>query len=486
MKFIYVVFSFLFFTSAAYAADSYFSVQVSTTSKYEDALYAYSKLKDNPNARIEKISNAYAVRMGAYRNRDEALPLLTKLKQNHRDAIIINCYIIENRIMQSNNLNIPGDAKGGKKPSSDVPVPDTKTPLPSPSRPTAVQTEKMIVAASKIPEPPKITAINADDFLKAGIQNHRERKYDLAIGSLSHYLSLVPKSRQRVSALLILGKSLDEMNKPRQALAVFSRIIEQFPGSPEATLSIVAMADIGLAQLGLKYPIGMKGAEYVIDPVLGYDVALLKRVPSSSIEYVYYQKGRALWKKGQYIESYQLMTQLLKEYPQTIYYNEIIGSLKGGVLTLINQYQQAGDHLSAANIFLQGRKSGAIGADDSDIILKVARSFAYLGLYEDAVKILSNLRTNLKAGSPNEIDTVLAEIETIRPADVKNLPRDREKWDLFESGRSYLMNDDLPSAEQTLTNLKNKGGEPFWSKVSDYALQEKQWVEKYLGHAEKK
>jgi tetratricopeptide (TPR) repeat protein len=202
----------------------------------------------------------------------------------------------------------------------------------------------------------------------------------------------------------------------------------------------------------------MKGSEYVRDPVLGYDVALLKKIPASTSEYVTYQKGRALWKKGQYIESYELSTQLLKDFPNTLYRKDIIHTLKSGTLTLMNQYQQSGDHLSAANIFFQGEKSGVINANDLDLILKVSPSLAYLGLYNEAIKILKSLRSNPKSVLPSEIDNALAEIENIKPGKMNHQPRDSVKWDLFESGRAYLTNNNLPLAEQTLSNLKNIGG----------------------------
>jgi tetratricopeptide (TPR) repeat protein len=487
LKIFYLVFILLAFVSNAYAETGFFSVQIMTTSKYEDALHHYSGLKNHENARIEKINNAYAVRMGAYQNREEALSLFKELKQIHADALIIHCFIEENRIMQANNLKIKMGVETSESVSQETRVKNLKGTLPQPSSPPSANKTKIIPAAiAVVTELPASTPLNVEEFLKTGIQNHHDRKYDLAISSLSHYISLMPKSRQHVSALLVLGKSFDEFNKPRQALGIFSRIIEKYPESPEAVLSIVAMADIGLAQSELKCLVGLKGSEYVRDPVLGYDTALFKKIPASTIEYVTYQKGRALWKKGQYIESVELMTHLLKEFPNTLYRKDIIHLLKGGTLTLMNQYQQSGDHLSAVHIFFRGRQSGAIDANDHDLLLKLSLSIAHLGLYDEAVKRLSTLRNNPKSVLPSEIENTLAEIEKTKSGMLNQPPRDSGKWDLFESGRAYLTNNNLPLAEQTLSNLKNSGGEPFWSKLSNYALDESKWTQKYIGQVEKK
>jgi TolA-binding protein len=230
--------TFLSFVTSAYAEDGFFSVQILTTSKYEDALHRYSGLKHHENARIEKINNAYAVRMGAYQNRDGALSLFKELKQIHADALIIHCFIENNRIMQANNLNIQMGVKTSETASQEPRVKNLKVTTPPPSPPPTNRTEKIPIAIPSVSELPAISPSNIEDYLKTGIQNHHDRKYDLAINSLSRYISLMPKSRQRVSALLVLGKSFDESNKPRQALGIFSRIIEQYPESPEAVLRI--------------------------------------------------------------------------------------------------------------------------------------------------------------------------------------------------------------------------------------------------------
>jgi tetratricopeptide (TPR) repeat protein len=239
------------------------------------------------------------------------------------------------------------------------------------------------------------------------------------------------------------------------------------------------MADIGLAQPELKYPIGEVGAEFVLDPVMGYDAALAKSLPRSSEEYVYYQKGRALWKKGQYLEAYRLLSDLLKRVPQTPYRAEIVHTLKTGALTLVHQYQQSGDHLSAANIFLQAKKAGAITAEDLPVLLKASVSLAYLGLYDEAVQLVTPLKKAAPKTAQAEIDRTLAELEKVRPSDVPQGSKDREKWELFESGRAYLHTNDLPQAEEALNQLKGDGGEPFWSKVSEYAIEEGKWSQKY-------
>ena len=78
------------------------------------------------------------------------------------------------------------------------------------------------------------------------MQSYHEGNHEGTISSLSKYASLTPKSQQRAAALLIIGKSLEQMKRPKSALDVYGRIIEQYPDSPESLFSIVAMADISV------------------------------------------------------------------------------------------------------------------------------------------------------------------------------------------------------------------------------------------------
>jgi hypothetical protein len=55
------------------------------------------------------------------------------------------------------------------------------------------------------------------------------------------------------------------------------------------------------------------------------------------------------------------------------------------------------------------------------------------------------------------------------------------KWSQFQSGRQYLSKNQPALAEKTLTDLKTGGGDPFWSKIAEYAIEENRWVQKYHG-----
>jgi len=513
LKNIFIAFALFPVVSMAYADNSFYCVQVSTTINLEHAINTYQELKTSEGARIEKIDNAYVVRIGASQNRVKSVSLLKQIKSRYPGAYTRTCIKDSNRIIRGNILvhqkkegadqsNRSGQSIQKKKKGNQPPPPGHSAQKkemgdqPPLAGHKTVKTEErplqpypnppVDVIDNKKTEVTKTSAINVEDYFKTGMQNYQDRKYDSAIGALSQYVSLSPKGNQCASALLVIGKSFEEKNNPRSALRIFSRIIEQYPNSPEALLSIIAMANIGVVNSAIKYPICWQGAEYFRDPLYAYDTVLVKNLPEQMIEHVQYQKGRYLWKMNRYRECCDTYTTLLNKYPNTAYRKEIIGTLKAGTVNLIDQYHQSGDYVSAANLFFQAKKKALIGADDVDIMMKLALSFAHLGLYDISSNILNTLKTNIKSKISADIEKTAAEIENIKIASAPSQLSADTKWQLFQSGQEYLNSNNLPLAEQTLSQLKNTGGEGFWSKITEYALEDNKWTQKYRGYFGKK
>jgi tetratricopeptide (TPR) repeat protein len=55
-------------------------------------------------------------------------------------------------------------------------------------------------------------------------------------------------------------------------------------------------------------------------------------------------------------------------------------------------------------------------------------------------------------------------------------------WSIYGMGRGYSELKNSEMADKTFSELKNKGGEGFWSILADYALREFSWNEKYPVH----
>ena len=499
MKIIVFVLTYLSLVTIVYADNQIYAIQVLMARQHENAVYVYENLKDHQDVRIEKINDAYYVRIGAYQTKTKALSLLKQLKMTHTDAFLIKYVIDKQRIVQGNH---PTDQQKAKKTPSlpstnlmakhpDVPThPPAAIPISTVGKslesPKALEGPKQSSEISKkLPDIQKQSTGTEEDFLKAGMQSYHEGKHEGTVSSLSKYASLAPKSQQRGVALLIIGKSLEQMKRPKSALDIYGRIIEQYPDSPESLFSIVAMADISVTNPGLHYPIGKKGAEYVRNPVSAYDTVLLKNVPVPMIEHIQYQKGLALWKLKRYEQARQAQTDFLKKFPDTAYRKDVTVMLKDSTAVLINKYSHLEDHVSVANLFFQGWKSRLITTEDVDTLLKSSSSLFYLGLHDDSLKILNTLKKSAMGKTSADIDKAVAEIEKKRAIGLMDyLPSDA-KWKKFQSGREYLSANNLTNAEQTFSDLKKSDGDPFWSKITEYALEENRWTQKYRWPVEK-
>jgi len=464
----------------SYADNSYYCVQVLVTGKHENAVHIYKELRTHKDARIEKINNTYAVRVGAHRNRVKADRLLKELKNTYSDAFVKTYTIDSKAIVRKNML------AGQKK--------EKKTPAIPPKRQEVKHENKQQQSPPAPPAPlndskqetAKASATGGEDYFKTGMKYFHERKFDSAVSYLSQYISLSPGGDQHATAFLVIGKSFQEINRSRSALRIFGRIMEKYPATPEATLSIIAMADIGVSDRALKYPIGMKGAEYFRDPVFAYDTVSVKNIPVQMTEHIQYQKGRFLWKTGRYKESWDVYTTFLKESPNSAYRKDIMVILKAGTVALIDQYNRSGDHIAAVNLFFQATEKGVIGTEDMDTMLKAALSLAHMGFFDVSSNLLIKLKAKKADKTSVDIDKALADIEKMKIACNPGQLAMDTRWNVFQSGREYLRSNNLPLAEKMLTPLKNAGGEAFWPKITEYALEDTQWRNKYRGSLNEK
>jgi len=81
------------------ARESHYCLQLSSSKKLEDLIPAYEKVKDLPDARLEKIENYYALRVGKWEEKAPARKLLKRLEKDFPDAFVRRCYHLPERIV---------------------------------------------------------------------------------------------------------------------------------------------------------------------------------------------------------------------------------------------------------------------------------------------------------------------------------------------------------------------------------------------------
>jgi len=90
-----------------FAAESYYCLQLASSARSEGLLKALEKVKDLPQARVEKIEGLYALRVGFFREKGEAFPYLKKVKKSFPDAFLRRCYRIPERVVAQANGATP-------------------------------------------------------------------------------------------------------------------------------------------------------------------------------------------------------------------------------------------------------------------------------------------------------------------------------------------------------------------------------------------
>jgi hypothetical protein len=102
-----------------------------------------------------------------------------------------------------------------------------------------------------------------------------------------------------------------------------------------------------------------------------------------------------------------------------------------------------------------------------------------LGLHDDSLSILNTLRKSGIGRASADIDKAVAEIEKKRDIGMIDQLPSNAKWKQFQTGREYLTANKIAKAEQTFTDLNTSEKDQFWSKITEYALEENRWTQKY-------
>jgi tetratricopeptide (TPR) repeat protein len=492
--------------SVAYADQPSWCIQIIRCSTLENAEAVYAKM-GQPNKTIEQSKGSFTVNVGSYKNKSGALAELAHLKASYPDAFIRKCRPPDQPLAEKTKAPIktstshkvhakaaPSPPVTAKPPlaKSHKAVEEEKGPLPIKQKevarkePPLPADPKDVAGVGEKPETPQALPDKTTALLKTGMQSYEDKKYAEAISALSQYVSLSPTSEHGSAALFIIGKSFEDMGKPIPALKIFGRVLEKYPKSPEAFTAMIAMADVSVKHPSLNYPVFMKGAEYVKDPVMAYDKAIALKIPDPLAQAIRLKKGRALLKQGRHQKSYEVCLSVLYDFPLTSYKIEIMDMLRENAIALIDSYHRTGDHIAAMNMFFAARDKNLIDYDDTDTMLASAVSSAHIGMYDASATVLKQLRLKKENAKSPRIDQAEQAIEGIRTGHYAVDPSPDERWKLYETGRAYLEANEPAMAEKTMTPLRAMGGDPFWARITDYALEGHKWKQTYEGFVNKK
>ncbi|MEI7638352.1 MAG: tetratricopeptide repeat protein [Syntrophus sp. (in: bacteria)] len=358
---------------------------------------------------------------------------------------------------------------------------------------------------------PNKADIPGDAILYMGCLQYESGSYQDAIESLSYFLSIYPPGNQTKSAYYALAASFYGCRQYRTALQLFSKVIETYPGSREATESLIALANLGILHPEIKFPAPMPGSKYVENPVANYDLVLSALPDSETTQRVLYLKARGLEKTGRFLEAFEISSDAITRYPKGPYTPETSKVLKSAFKSLVNDSFAREDYLSLADLYFKTFHKGFYDQPDDDVLMKIATALQKLSFKKEALSMLNYMDAICKDNTVRE--NIKKDIETMKQGETsgdKNLlsAGDRlylegkyqeamklyegaltssdkadKRWILYHLALCEIKVSNGDAVKKKIASLKGGGEDAFWTKVADYMSEEAAWKEKNMGLA---
>ncbi|MCX7634544.1 MAG: hypothetical protein N2Z74_02220, partial [Syntrophales bacterium] len=209
-----------------------------------------------------------------------------------------------------------------------------------------------------------------------------------------------------------------------------------------------------------------------------------------------YAKADALCRQGRYLDAVGIYMTMQRRFPDGKYAAAVVRDLKRATVQAVNESYRAGDYLAAAAAYYRTLAQRVIGPQDTETLMKVADSLRRMFLLTESRRIyayakiacidrrllaeinaaLDSLKDS-QSGSPAG-DVNLGKGEEGMPpstlaqyaAALEKASPERRRWLLYEMGGLLLKEGKKEEARRTFLLIKEGDGDPFWTKVSDYAL----------------
>jgi len=344
-----------------------------------------------------------------------------------------------------------------------------------------------------------------------GCWQYESGRYQEAIESLSYFLSIYRQGDQAKSALYALAASFYGSRQYRTAVQLFSQVIDAYPGSREATESLIALANFGILHGEIKIPAPMEGRKYVEDPIATYDIVLSALPESEIMQRVLYLKARGLEKTGRLVEAFEISSDAVTRYPKGPYTFETSKVLKSSFKALVNDLYAREDYLSIADLYFKTFHKGFYDQPDDDALLKIATALQKLSFKKEALTMLNYLDAVSKDSTIKE--NIKKDIENLKQGEVpgnenllsagdrlyiegkyqeavqwyegalKSSDKTDKRWILYRLALCKIKASDGAAARKNIASLKGGGEDAFWTKVADYMSEEDKRRERYPGLA---
>ena len=222
------------------------------------------------------------------------------------------------------------------------------------------------------------------------------RRYDEAVIALSFHVNIYPDDPEAPKVLLLLAQAYRLNGQYEAALAVFDQILNKYPKSDEAVLSLLAMAEQGVEKPGLRVFAALKHINYYTNPIDAFDTVIMKYPKGEFAEEAMLKKAWALVETGQKRRGADVYLEFLYLHPESKRVAEAAKGLKSASASLVDEYFAKKDYLAVAYIYFKSFGAIALQQDEYDQVNKIAQSLKALGFLEDYQSLLEAYRKMLK------------------------------------------------------------------------------------------
>jgi len=246
---------------------------------------------------------------------------------------------------------------------------------------------------------------------------YKRKDFRQAIKIYSLYGSLYPTSRAQAD--YFIACSFMELKDYRRAMFLFDKIIRDYPSTPFAQESIIALGNIGLLRPKVKAPLALSHFDYVWYPITAYDEVLKGALPDEKRKELMISKAYAYMMIGRPEMAHHMMVHCLRNFagdPRSIICRNAIAR---NLPAAIHAYAEQKDEWGVVGIFFQTQALHIPFPSDIASITAIARSLHSIGLSDEAAAFLKASRVKVEANNVIDVDRLLLEIARLPEGQVK-------------------------------------------------------------------
>ena len=212
-----------------------------------------------------------------------------------------------------------------------------------------------------------------------------ERALDLMFTALN----ISATEKQKPKLMLKIASLYERINRCREALKIYSKIIAQYPKTREGIKAMLKMAALAQKHPGIRYKGFNYGPDPYFFPLQAYDKIIKESKDPFAIKKALLQKGRLLMEKDPE-KAVATLLRLTQTYPNSPEAKEARIDLIQAFANLIIHYEKKGHPKRCVETYRRYQKAGL--KKDDPILLHVFGCFLKMGAISSAEKVLEQIK----------------------------------------------------------------------------------------------